>query len=348
MDLPREEALRWIVARFACLRAAHGEAIGSPPLVTPTATYFPDPFEPTGDGVAQLLARTLEHAPVAADLDVRLRFLDAESSQDAGCGTGGCGTGACDTPGERRLLDRVIHAGDGYVVELPTSDVGNPVLLTTSLARSAGSIVLSEAGEDVDPEEVGPMSEMAAVVAGFGVLLSNGAYVFGKSCGGVRVQQHTHLSVEELTVALALFAKVHDVRAGLARTYLDTTPREAFAEAVHWADSNPELIGDLRDRPEVVVDGIFKLEPTKFMAGLFGRLFAGSRASSSPLDVGAGSSVARDGLLERSKSNENSTKLARSSTQRSGNGSLFPAQLRSDRSLSPPRVGRIRSPRGAP
>jgi hypothetical protein len=282
VDLPHEDALRWIVARYASLRAAHGDAIGAPPLVEPTGAYFPDAFEPTGPGVAQLLAQTLEHAPVAEDLDVRLRFVEGNTSPAGGCGTGGCGTSACETKLERRLLDRVVDAGDGYVVELPETDVAHPTLLTTSLARSVGAIVLSEAGEDIDPNELGPMSEMAAVLAGFGVLLCNGAYVFAKACGGVRVQQHTHLSVEELTVALALFVKVHGIKAGFARAHLGTTQRDAFAEAVRWADSNPELVASLRDRPEVLADGIFRLEPIKFMAGLFGRLFLSSRASISP------------------------------------------------------------------
>jgi hypothetical protein len=286
MDLPSEEALRWIVVRYASLRAAHGDAIGPPPLVEPTAAYFPDAFEPTGPGVARLLARTLEHAPVAADLDVRLRFVDEEESDGAGgCGTGGCGGGACETKTKRRLKDRVIDVGDGYIVELPTSDVRHPSLLTTSLARSVGAIVLAEAEEDVHPEELGPMSEMAAVLAGFGVLLCNGAYVFGKSCGGVRVTQHTHLSVEELAVVLALFAKVHGFKPGVVRAHLDTTQRDAFAEATRWVDSNLELVASLSDRPEVLADGIFKLEPIKLMAGLFGRFFAGPRASLAPDDL---------------------------------------------------------------
>jgi hypothetical protein len=286
MDLPREEALRWIVARYASLHADHGAAIGSPPLVEPTAAYFPDVFEPTGPGVARLLARVLEHAPVSDDLDVRLRFVEGEVSTAGGCGSaGGCGVGACETKPERRFFDRVIDAGDGYVVELPTSDAGHPALLTASLARSVGAIVLSEAEEDVGPEELGPMSELAAVLAGFGVLLCNGAYVFGKSCGGVRIQRHTHLSVEELTVALALFANVHGIKARVARAHLDTTQRDAFAEAMRWADSNPELLASLRDRPEVLADGVFKLEPVKFMAGWFGRLSAGSRSSIAPPDV---------------------------------------------------------------
>ncbi len=285
MDLPREDALRWIVARYASLRAAHGEAIGTPSLVEPTAAYFPDAFEPTGPGIAQLLARTLDHAPVAANLDVRLRFLEADESTDGGCGTGGCGTGACAPKPERRLLDRVIDAGDGYLVELPVAAVGHPSLLTASLARSAGAIVLAEAEEDIDAHELGPMSEMAATLAGFGILLCNGAYVFGKSCGGVSVRQHTHLSVEELAVALALFVKVHGIKAGVARAHLETTPREAFGESMRWADSNPELIASLRDRPEVLVDGIFKVEPVKFMAGLFGRLFAGAHASTATAEL---------------------------------------------------------------
>ena len=45
MDLPSEDSLRWLVARYASLLAAHGEGIGTPHLVQPTGDDFPDAFE---------------------------------------------------------------------------------------------------------------------------------------------------------------------------------------------------------------------------------------------------------------------------------------------------------------
>ena len=90
---------------------------------------------------------------------------------------------------------------NGYRVVVSATDVGNPDVLSTSLARSVGALVLHEAGEHVGAVP----SEIAAVVCGFGVLLLNGSAVWAKACGGLRMAQATVLPVEEMAVALALF-----------------------------------------------------------------------------------------------------------------------------------------------
>jgi hypothetical protein len=277
MDLPHDEALRWLVSHYAGLRAGHGEDIGTPELVEPSGRFFPDAFRPDGPSVARLLKRVLGYAPVSDEVEVALRFVEQEGQAAGGCGTGACGTGSSGTGGG--LMDRVTPVDDAYIVDLPVSDVGHPTLLTTSLVRSAGAIVLSEAGEDVLPEELGAMSELAASVCGFGVLLTNGAYVYGKSCGGVRVHTHTHLSVAEHAVLLALFCKIHDVKPSVARAHLEPTPLEAFAEARAWVDARERLVTDLREHPSSLVDGVFPSEPAR---GLLGRLFGGAPRSSKP------------------------------------------------------------------
>jgi hypothetical protein len=276
MDLPREESLRWIVSRYAGLEARHGDGIGTPELVQPTGEYFPDAFSATGEGVARLVARLLEHSPVPEGTDVRLRFVEKDGEGDA-CGSGGCGKSACGPGGEsEELRDRVIEASGGYVLELPVEVVGNPVVLTATIARAAGRIVLAEAGEDVDPAELGGMSELAAIASGFGVLITSGAHVYGKSCGGARVSRHTHLALEEAAVALALFAERHGVKPSVVKAHLETTQREAFAEAHDWVTSNPAIVTQLRTRPEVLEAGMFRLEETK---GFFGKLLARRAAS---------------------------------------------------------------------
>jgi hypothetical protein len=272
MDLPSEDSLRWIVARYAALLAAHGEGIGSPHLVQPTGEDFPDAFELSGPGIARFLQRMIDYAPVSSDLDIQLRFL-ADDADGGSCGTGGCGTGACgdgDKTGPG-LRDRVLDGDESYVIELSDRDVAPPVRLATTFARSVGSLVLFEAEEDVDPADLGPMSEVVAAACGFGVLLLAGSHVVGKSCGGFRVARHTHLSTEELGVLLALFTRLHGVKPKDARAYLEPTQREAFDEALEWVDSNSAIVVDLDARPEMLADGVFKIQPVK---GLFGRLFA--------------------------------------------------------------------------
>src|SRR5579884_2168193 len=80
MDLPNDDALRWIVATCARLRATHAAAIGIPELVLPTAEFFPDEFQPDAPSVSRLLQRMMEYAPLADTLRVELAFLEPEES----------------------------------------------------------------------------------------------------------------------------------------------------------------------------------------------------------------------------------------------------------------------------
>jgi hypothetical protein len=262
MDLPSGDALSWIVRTAARLRASCGEAIGQPPLVQPTGEFFPDEFRFDGPSVERLLRRLLGYAPLAADLRVELGIYAPEEDHAAG----GCGSLACGSGGRAGQAPRplVQELDDGYRVLVAANDVGNADVLTTSLARSVGALVLYEAGQDAEPGA----EEIAAVACGFGVLLANGAAVWAKSCGGLRMAQATALSVEETTVALALFAAVHGTKRSAARAHLGATQREAYDLAEEWVESNPLLVEALRDRPASLESGSFDLEPVR---GLLGR-----------------------------------------------------------------------------
>jgi hypothetical protein len=221
--------------------------------VLPTAEFFPDEFRLDAPSVERLLRRMIGYSPVADDLGLL--------APDDG-GAGGCGSAACGTGGGARTLPSVQELEDGYRVLVPAADVRNPDLLTTSLARAVGALVLAEVGEGGEAGE----DEIAAVACGFGVLLANGAAVWAKSCGGLRMAQATSLSVEEVTVTLALFLAVHGLRA--SRSHLGATQREALDLATAWVESNPSLVEALRDRPASLEKGLFDLEPVR---GLLGR-----------------------------------------------------------------------------
>jgi hypothetical protein len=262
MDLPSGDALSWIVRTVAHLRASCGEAIGAPPLVQPTGEFFPDEFHLDAPSVERLLRRMLAYAPLTDDLRIELAFFAPEE----GHATGGCGSLACGTGGRagHASAPLVQELDDGYRVLVAANDVGNADVLTTSLARSVGALVLHEAGEEVEPG----VDEIAAVACGFGVLLANGAAVWAKSCGGLRMTQATVLSVEETTVALALFVAVHGTKRSAARAHLGATQCEAFDLAEEWVESNPLLVETLRNHPGSLESGSFDLEPVR---GLLGR-----------------------------------------------------------------------------
>jgi hypothetical protein len=278
-----DASLRSIVAHLAHLRAEYGEVIGNSELIEPNAEYFPDAFKLDSDGVQTLLERMMTYAPLSEGLDVKLGVVEPEGeAQKAG---GGCGTGACGPSGggggkKAAVLRPAVESDDGYVAVLAEADAGDTTVLTTSLARSVGRIVLFEAGEDVDPRDEGPLSELTAVACGLGTVLLNGACVYKKGCGGMKRHQATFLSVEELALAVALFVRVTDAKPSRVKKHLEITQREAFDAALSWVDDQPKLVKALADDPETLEDGVFVLEEKK---GLLGKLLGKKRSDEDEL-----------------------------------------------------------------
>jgi hypothetical protein len=276
-----DDALRSIVAHLAHMRAAYGEVLGDADLVEPNGEYFPDEFALEPAAIHRLLRRMMTYAPLSADLDAQLAFVEPEGEGKAG---GGCGSGACGPGGggKSMVLGGAVDTADGYGVVLATSDVGEPKLLTASLSRSIGRLVLFEADEDVDPRDEGAIAELTAVACGFGVILLNGACVYKKGCGGMRRHQGTFLSVEELALATALFVRASDKKPGTVRRHLEVTQREAFDGALDWVDGHPSLLAALTDHPESLEDGVFVLEEKK---GLLSRLLSRKRDDDAPESI---------------------------------------------------------------
>lgn len=264
-----EDAIRSIVSHLAHMRAAYGEVLGEAELVLPNGDFFPDEFRLDPDSVHALMRRMMTYAPLSADLEVKLGFLEPGDEGKAG----GCGTGGCSTPGDKMTAMNAgaIETEEGYAVLVAVADTGEPKLLTASLARSMGRLVLFCADEEVDPRDEGAAAELTAVACGLGPILLGGACVYKKGCGGMRRHQGTFLGVEELALATALFVRAWDGKAGAVKKYLEPTQREAFDAALAWVDSQPKLVRTLTEEPDTLEDGVFELETGR---GLLSRLFA--------------------------------------------------------------------------
>lgn len=302
MDLS-DAALRSIVAHLAHLRDAYGDVLVDPDLVEPNGEYFPDAFALEPEAIDRLMRRMMTYAPLSAELEVALAFVEPEG-EEAKAG-GGCGSGACGTSETKEVArGGAFETEDGYAVTVHVGDVGEPKLLTASLARSIGRLVLFEADERVDPRDEGALAELTAVAAGLGVILLNGSCVYKKGCGGMRRHQGTVLGTGELGLALALFVRVHDKKAGAVRRHLEVTQREAFDAALAWVDTQPKLVDALTRSPEVLTDGIFAVEEKK---GFLSRLLGGRRRDD---EVAEDAIASRARARSEGRSEEERRKLA--------------------------------------
>lgn len=261
MDLPAEPQLRWILNRTATLLEQGAEPVRG--LVQPNAEFFPDKFDGSPGSLAALMNRFQDHAGLS-DLKVELQILTPQGeAKKVSCSSGACGGGGGKLDVK---LDRVAQTGDGtYAVALHAGEIGNPVVLTTSMARAVACMFMTEADayRGVPDEDREPLTDLAGALLGFGVILANGSYIYAKGCGGVQVQSATKMPVDEITVALGLFCRLFDVPERTARKHLELTPGEHFEEGYAWASSNASVVRMLRKNPDAVRAGEYSLSPSR-------------------------------------------------------------------------------------
>jgi hypothetical protein len=126
-----------------------------------------------------------------------------------------------------------------------------------------------------------------------------GSYLYQKSCGGPNVACLTALSVGELSVAFALFAKRAGHKLGRARSELDATQKEQLSEAEAWMLSNPRISQLLATDPLRLVLGRFRaVGPEIVDRAKFSAIFRRRRARPPPRKAMDGAEHRR-GRLER-------------------------------------------------
>jgi hypothetical protein len=260
MDLPAEPQLRWILRHTATLLELGAEPVRG--LVLPSGEFFPDRFDGSPASVAALMTRVQGHAGLS-DLEVELRIVTPEgAAQTVSCSSGACGgRGTIDVK-----LDRVARRDDGrYVVAIGEGEIKSPVVLTTSMVRAVACMFMIEADayHGTLAEDREPLTDLAGVLLGFGVLLANGSHIYMKGCGGVQVHSATRLPVDEITVALGLFCRLFDVPERTVKSHLDLTPAEHFDEGYAWASSNASVVRLLRKSPDAARAGEYALSPSR-------------------------------------------------------------------------------------
>ncbi len=261
MELPGSERLTHLLSEMAHLKMLGAEPVRG--LVQPTQEFFPERLDGKPESFGAVAQRMLEHAGLS-HVNVRVGAMGSPDGEDGkACGTGGgCGTKGPDT----FQPPRVLVEPSGYVVALDPACLGNPVAFSTMVARATGLIFLRESGAvptfraDISEYTRG---DLATALLGFGVLVLNGSYIYGKSCSCVTIQTATQIDAGDAAVALAAACKLFGADPVEAKRYLDPTPRAYFEEAWTWAHSNQKVLDELKKDPQRVAQGTFSLSPTR-------------------------------------------------------------------------------------
>lgn len=260
MDLPSESQMRWILRSAATLHSLGAEPVAG--LVLPNGEYFPDAFDGSPASVAALVRRVQAHAGFS-DLEIELGVVTPEGEGvKVSCSSGACGGLGEFAPAVARVTE---VKGGRYRVMLGAAELKHPVVFTTALVRAVSHIFMRESGalDEFRGPDVEPAIDLAGVLLGFGVLLSNGSYVYSKGCGGVNVHSATKMPVEDLALSLAIFCMLHNVPGRVAAKYLELTPRECFEESLVWAQSNKGVLKKLSERPEVILRDDYSLSEAR-------------------------------------------------------------------------------------
>lgn len=280
MDFPDDRSLRELVQRYASILERFGADIGQRPMVLPNGAFFPDVFGGDLASVQRLLRRMQQHAGLS-DIPIEIGVFDAEAGE--ACDSGGCGS--CAAPGVSPQLARarLVDLGDAWRVNVAPAEVRSPVALTAALSRALGHVFLLEETSSARPieEPLEVSVELTTVALGLGTLLLSGSYMYQKSCGGPNVACVTALSVAELAVAFALFARHggHSLRRAWAE--LDATQRAHLSEAETWLLSNPRVSELLASDPLRLALGDFQLSAAKsWVMRMLGSFSLSTRASS--------------------------------------------------------------------
>src|SRR5512133_1807557 len=342
MVLPSEQALLYVIRRTASLQNHLGSEIGQRPLVLPNGKFFPDTFTADAPSTARLMRRLQEHAAMT-DVPIETRVLggeepgDGEKHQCGGdckgdcggkgckdcdgschersqpaksCGTG-CGSGCgipADVMGDQ---PRLVDLGESWRVQVPITELRQPVVLTTNLARALGFIFLVETQSASRPkyDNMDVTADLTSTLLGFGPLLLAGSHIYSKSCGGPQIRRVTALGCAELAMATILFATLHghDIRS--MQRELEITQWTAIKEADEWLRDRPRILERFGSDLASLERGEIPLEPTPegFFSKLFGRGKKARGAADDP-DASIAELEAMLGEVPVSRKGRNSTK----------------------------------------
>lgn len=131
---------------------------------------------------------------------------------------------------------------DEVEITYAPSLLDNPIALISTLAHELSHYLLADLEQEPPAgwAELEPLTDLTAVVEGFGIFLCNSAFSVGSWSDGLnqgwQYSRHGYLNEAELGFALAVFCVRTQTPPEIALPFLKPNPREVFRDALAFVD----------------------------------------------------------------------------------------------------------------
>lgn len=221
---------RWLEEHLAPREAAHPRM-----CVLPTSTFFP--ARNTGDHAfaEAMFARTKELMDM---VDWPCRLVARAEQDDAEAAA--LQRGGVFGEMARHGAAGTFQVGDDVEITYAPGLLRDPADLVATFAHELSHYLLAEV--EAEPpagwDELEPLTDLTAVVEGFGVFLANAAFAFQQWSDGQhhgwRYATRGYLNAAELAFALGIFCVRHHVPPELPARFLKPNPRQVFADSLDY------------------------------------------------------------------------------------------------------------------
>lgn len=244
--IPNEDSREWIASGVVELAARLGSAASQPRILTDGSSFgFGTSRTPRNlDGLFDMICAVQEQVG-QSEIELTLLEVDERGA------TPKLPDGYASLGDSRGKLLHTLRGPDEYLLLFTPAVFKVRELMLASIARELGRIGLDRVGLQPDPErllEWEADSELAAILLGMGIWVTNGAYLFENACcgGGCGVDLRSlraGLSLPEACYALALDSQRKGIRRWSVVRHLSPTQKAATKKCwSHLGDALPPAL----------------------------------------------------------------------------------------------------------
>jgi len=240
-----EERAIWLYQHYRWLERhlPTRQSVGRGKWVVPTGEFFPDPYA-SDHASAELLFRRVKSLMGMDDWHCQfVQRRDADKDLQADLAHSGI-LGDSSSKGAAGTFS-MSHDRE-VVISYSASSLKDPQALIATLAHELCHYLVERVAAEPPGtwQELEPLTDLSAVLEGFGLFLCNTAFQFKQwttfDRQGWSFSRKGYLTEAELGFSLAIFCVRNRLDAGIAARALKPNPREVFVDALDY-------IADLED-----------------------------------------------------------------------------------------------------
>lgn len=190
----------WIERRTGWIGKEFGwDRVRRTTVILPTPVYFPDTYKGSDKDIQGLLDRVCRQMRMDAGR-LKLTLVDRPTARIV----------PGPTPGHSPLAAADAEEETRSTVRIDTEDLDDPLMVIAALSRGVARVHLLDRGIASDADDLDPLTDLLAIVLGFGVFTANSIFRDGRwmigHYHGWSLSKQGYLTAPMLGYALALFA----------------------------------------------------------------------------------------------------------------------------------------------